>query len=481
MKSIFETDIDREDIYRFTTEKLPQRIYASTPIRGKEHRTYLTPIRKAINESTHIALNNSKYYNYLGIDIDNPEFDLLMLKKINPTIAVKNRDNNKIHLSFKLKQPVYKNGKRETRWFLSIKERLNKFFGGDKAFTNFLTKNPFHKNYITDIQKKSYTLQELEDFLQQNGLFETKVISEKSDVFFSPIKSISSVVTPSLLKKIYIGNRNTSIFNIIRNITYKLRRYNGELRYSDVYNLTSDLNSKLQCTPLPNSEVMSISKSITNFVNFRYEYISDRDNGVMYRLGLLKVEDRKLLKSVERQSLGALYSANKKKKNTIDKIGNFIKNILSYDNLTPDDINPLLLLNKGIGLSRSTLYRYSEYIQDLAIVKYMELHSSDLDLELNSNRDTDTEEYSSSGVVKYIDPIKYELPTIIKERRDYFLNKIEIDLENNRILLLSRLSGLLKGAVEELRSPNLFSRYLFTLGNPILPEYRLYGSNIDTS
>ena len=423
-----------DEIIKFVVEKLPRKIHSSTPNSGKNHLTYLKPIYEALNKDSHIALNNQKYYNYLGIDIDDPKFDINLLRHITPTLIVKNLNNNKMHISFKLKSPVYKNSHKQVKWFTSIKNRMNKFFGGDKAFTNFLTKNPFHQNFTSQFNKVSYTMEYLENFLQDMGLKEEpKPRQPEIKITKSPTKSISYVVIPLEIERIRFGNRNTSIFNLVRNFAYKLRRTGEEVEFEKIFNAVQTTNNALTCQGLDYTELRTIAQSITDFVRNRYEpRRKPRNEGVMYDKKLLNKEDRKELDKSSRQSLGAVYTAQIKREKRIKEIEKVIDRLLCYDDIEPEDITIPLILESGTDIPKSTLYRYKEDIQLIIDDRYIECKK--VKEEYIEEKDYDSEDVNTES---YED---IRLKEIIEVRKEFYYEQ----LKKKREALLQRLGDLFK-------------------------------------
>lgn len=351
--------------YEFLTKHLPKRIHCSNPIKGKEHRTFLFDKDFSFTSLSHISFNNQEYVNFISIDIDNPNTDVEKLKKkgLTPTVLVKNRNNNKLHISFKLRDPVYKRNEKAMDWVRSIKDRLTRFYGGDRRFVNHITKNPFSDKYSSEFKMTDFSLRELETFLRKKGVMSREMrfrrpYMNKPSSDLSILKKVPNgdirVVT-----SIAIGTRNVSLFDMLRFRAYALGR---SVQHSSLIQEGRYLNSLID-SPLPLNEIDSISNSIYNFMVTRYipKYVENRDRKVMYRKKLLTEVDRYELSVKELQQKGAEYTHEVRKNKTKEIIDKFIEAKLR-SGVPPEKITVAYLVKSRIEIGKTTLYRYKDYI-----------------------------------------------------------------------------------------------------------------------
>jgi len=144
----------------------------------------LLPIKDFLKHSDkyqQIQLNTSYHFNAIIMDIDNEE----LLTEWNyqglpvPTIQTVNQNNNKAHLVWLLRTPVYKEHKHTVEYYKAIVNSIKKLIGADEAYQNHQTKNFLNEDlYRITYNDEVYELGDFREFIDQNVVDKTKSFDE---------------------------------------------------------------------------------------------------------------------------------------------------------------------------------------------------------------------------------------------------------------------------------------------------------------
>ena len=277
-------------------------------------------------DKLYIEINPLNSYEWIVIDCDYevPYFKDMI---VYPNYIVRNPDNNKAHLFFKV-SAIHRNENssyKAQEYYHSIKIALTLLFKGDMGFTQKLCKNPLIDDFwrVDEIHAKEYELSELAEYCE----FLPKYLSKAQN-----------------LEDMGLG-RNCAIFENVRHKAYKLP-VNDML--FDKINYMCQQENLLFNTPLFEQEIKHIAKSIT-------KYVSSRNNKFWYQ------------KLVERQKERGKKSGKKRSVKSELLQGRIIP--LLYTNKT------LQAIADFIGTSLSTVKRVKQvFKQGLAEAKKIAAH-----------------------------------------------------------------------------------------------------------
>jgi hypothetical protein len=197
-------------------------------------------------KNRYIQANPLNSYEWIIIDCD---YEVPYFKDlpIYPNYIVRNKDNGRAHLYFKV-SAVHNNGFSSYKaldYYHGVRLSLTILLKGDMGFNQTLSKNPLAvKDWrVEHIHSKEYDLGELAEYCELVPRYELKELKEAKD------------------RAIVIG-RNQTIFDCTRVEAYRLRDVTQEqiLEIAEKYNQTLD-------DPLDGREIGHISKSIWKYVS----------------------------------------------------------------------------------------------------------------------------------------------------------------------------------------------------------------------
>ena len=216
-------------------------------------------------QKRYISLNQKLAF-YIWLDIDNvrpDQFDSIESRLIDeniprPTLVIRNRDNGRGHVAWRLDRPVCmtENGHKAPQDFLkAIKRAFAIRMGADMNFTATHVKNPcLTDHYIVTTNDVSYSLDEL------------SVAMDHQSTFYATIKQAMQRQEESSENKPLQGfSRNCDLFNTTRTWAYdEVKFYSDYLSWEEnclcyvrAHNTFSE--------KLPYTEERSIAKSIAKW------------------------------------------------------------------------------------------------------------------------------------------------------------------------------------------------------------------------
>lgn len=248
-----------------------------------------------------------------------------------PNIITLNRDNGRGHYIYILQAPVAKSENARPKplaYLAAIEYNYNRLLDGDFGYTNLITKNPFHSEFRTTfLHDTQFTLEHL------------------SRSFKNELQS-----PPKGEKAVGIG-RHVSIFDDLRFWAYPLvQSYRDNQDYLGFYGSVQTYAEALNrqfSEPLPDSHVRSTVKSVANWTYTHYTGSGGKRKGVM-RLDEAGVD----LTLAEKQSMGAAYAAQAKRKATEDKIIDVIGQLTASGSRVS-----VAAIARETGITRQALYK----------------------------------------------------------------------------------------------------------------------------
>jgi len=242
---------------------------------------------------SHIQYNHLSGQNYIGLDCDYDVFELLEEKNVNPNLVVKNHDNNKAHLFFRLSSFVgtTPNAKIKPQKALRLlTHSLNNYLETDKAFNGVQAKNPLYKGFeVFSYSNDSYDFNELFECIPDEQIY-----VNKPEISISEDKEIIHVGT---------GERNVYLFDTVRFQSYKVKHKHKDFNsfYDEIERIYNDLNAMLS-EPMDFKECQHSIKSIATWTWFKFEG-DGKNRGVLD----LAVNGHNLSLQ-DKQVIGATYS-----------------------------------------------------------------------------------------------------------------------------------------------------------------------------
>ena len=223
---------------------------------------------------SHIQYNHLSGQNYIGLDCDNDVFNVIEEKNINPNLVVKNHDNNKAHLFFRLSSFVGTTPKAKIKPQKALRlltHSLNNYLGTDKAFNGVQAKNPLNESY----EVFSYSDQPY-DF---NDLFE----NIPDDEIFINKPNIETLNSKEIIH-VGTGERNIYLFDTVRFQSYKVKHKHNNFNsfYDEIERIYNDLNNML-AEPVDFKEAQHSIKSISTWT--WCNFVGDRKNRGVLNLG----------------------------------------------------------------------------------------------------------------------------------------------------------------------------------------------------
>jgi hypothetical protein len=263
-----------------------------------------------------------------------------------PTLTIINPHNAHAHALYELKSPVlfqFSDGTgralvKPQQYYRRIHQAMTAALGADGSFSGLMVKNPFHSDWNVLETFKQYQLDELKECV-------------------APVDYSKSKVTEYALQ-----GRNNTLFDECRFYAYRGVKEHETFDgfYQALYQFCRIQNQTFS-SPLPESEIRSVSKSVTKWVWDRRERFSngwrDRFNRGACNLPpmppLMEIEDRHT-ELQRRKSIGASYTNEIKRQTTEDKIEAAI-NRLEERGATKLYVSHIA---KESGVSRPTVYNY---------------------------------------------------------------------------------------------------------------------------
>lgn len=181
---------------------------------------------------------------------------------------------------------------------------MSQILGGDQAYTNLITKNPFHKSFrSTFISLDPYSLDDL---------------AKPAIRAFGKLKSRHEIKA----KATGIG-RNEDLFETLRHWAYRaVHEFRENSNYVGWFNEVTAQAAGINCQfnpPLPDNEVRHTVKSVADWVWTRYFGSGGK------RRGIMNLENAGVdLELTDKQSMGAQFAAKVKVDANRNKIINAI-------------------------------------------------------------------------------------------------------------------------------------------------------------
>lgn len=287
---------------------------------------------------SHIQYNHLSGQNYICLDCDGDVFNVIEEKYINPNLVVKNHNNNRAHLFFRLSSFVGTTPNSRTKPQKALRlltHSLNNHLGTDKHFNGIQAKNPLNNSYdIFSFSNKPYDFDELFENIPDAEIYVNKPkISNIED------KEIMHVGT---------GERNIYLFDTVRFQSYKVKHKHKDFNsfYAEIERIYNDLNGML-AEPMDFKECQQSIKSIATWT--WCNFVGDGKNRGVMELDLkghnLSLQDK--------QVIGATYTNQLQRKTT--------QNVLqdAFNELVSQCIKPTQKATSNLsGKSLKTVKRY---------------------------------------------------------------------------------------------------------------------------
>lgn len=287
---------------------------------------------------------------YLVVDQDHEQIDRWHYEGLKePHIIVKNRDNDKAHLFWRIDGFVCHEGNTPPK-LLSLwndcKSGLNYTLGGDPHFSDGFTKNPLSGDFIIQTRHDPSPYR-LGDFVSDLAFPDRKTRSRA--------KSIGNRFAD--LSQITEGARNKSLFDAMRFYAYgnkwRFVSVGRKAFYDEIAYMSLESNSHFP-NPLPKQEVIQSVKSIVKWVWDKHPekwlVCPDHKNrGICRELGLI-LPDMSLN---ERQSVGADYTNDLRKQQSIEAISRAVEQLKAKGQRVS-----VSEVSKMAGISRWAIYKH---------------------------------------------------------------------------------------------------------------------------
>lgn len=319
-------------------------------------------------DKLYIEINPLNSYEWIVIDCD---YDVPYYEDmpVVPNYIVRNPENNKAHLFFKI-DAVHRNNNssyKAQEFYHSVRIALTILFKGDLGFSQVLCKNPL----VDDFWRVDYI---------HDQEFELSELSDHCDFLPRHLHKAKN------LDDLGLG-RNCEIFEKVRHKAYKLPI--NENLFDKIYYLCQQENM-LFSIPLIDKEVRGIAKSIT-------KYVSSLDNKFWYQ------------RLVEKQSERGKKSGQKRVRRSELLQGKIIP--LLYTNKT------LQAIADFVGISISTVKRVKKaFLEQLAEAKNLVAHEPYQVVPING-----VVRGENCGIHQYVESEEIE-DKKIKKKRSYIDN-----------------------------------------------------------
>jgi len=348
------------------------KLYAS----NKKDSMYQVDLIDAV-KSKYISLNNKYFINYFILDVDEEDVNLADDFAIGYNYKVINPTNQKHHLILKLKNPIMKydrnnNKTKQYQYYLNIRKAYHKMYKEfDSNFQENLSKNPANDFFRLQFgREEAFTLKEIKNAIQD---LDEKIYFDVETNEDKKIRKIEELAK----ENIYVGNRNNTLFNVGRKIGYEIELKNREEidmkidLYDYIFEKLQVINNKTE--PLNEKEVMTITKSITEYCNAQTTIKLKKLMG-KYKTPVmnLKVGDK------ENKIKRANYASQKKKEASELKIRTALKILIKRANNNKMLIKKIRLkdIMEETKLSEITLKRHSNLIKKIKLEKLRDTYTS---------------------------------------------------------------------------------------------------------
>lgn len=265
-----------------------------------------------------------------------------------PHIIVKNKDNGRAHLFWRIDGFICHNGNTPHKLlnlWRDCKTGLNFTLDGDINFSDVYVKNPLSNDFIV-ITRDDPTPYYLGDFVK-DLVFPDNVIKNGRRRIGN--KSI-------YLENVGVGDRNRALFNSLRVFAYRnkcrfllqgRKAFLGELIFIALQ------RNDLFASSLPKAEVIDMVKSIVKYVwdrNSKKWLIEPnyKNRGACYQDGLIKAD----MTIAEKQSIGAEYANALRKSASISAITKAVEELKSAGLRVS-----VAVVAKMAGMSREAIYK----------------------------------------------------------------------------------------------------------------------------
>lgn len=294
---------------------------------------------------------------YLVVDQDHEDINRWHYEGLKePHIVVKNRDNDKAHLFWRIDGFVCHDGNTPPK-LLSLwndcKAGLNYTLDGDPHFSDGFTKNPLSGDFTIQTRHDPSPYR-LGDFVSDLAFPDRKTRHQARNMGnrFADLSQITE-------------GRNNSLFNAMRFYAYNNKwRFVGQGRqaFHDEIAFMSLQSNSLFLNPLPKQEVLqTIVKSIVKWVWDKHpdKWLVCPDNknrGVCHTLGLIQPN----MSLNQRQSVGADYTNDLRRQQCMEAITRAVMQLkTSGQRVSVSEVA------KMAGMTRDTIYKY---YRDLVLV-----------------------------------------------------------------------------------------------------------------
>lgn len=295
---------------------------------------------------------NRKRDSYLCIDQDHEDINRWHYEGLKePHIVVKNRNNDKAHLFWRIDGFVCHEGNTPPK-LLSLwndcKAGLNYTLDGDPHFSDGFTKNPLSGDFIIQTRYYDPSPYRLGDFVSDLA-FPDRKTKKRAKGIGNRFADLSQITE---------GSRNKSLFDAMRVYAYgnkwRFVSHGRQAFYDEIAYMSLESNSHFP-NPLPKREVMqTVVKSIVKWVWDKHPekwlVCPDLKNrGVCHELGLI-LPDMNLS---ERQAVGADYTNDLRKQQSIEAITRAVEQLkTSGQRVSVSEVA------KMAGMTRDTIYKY---------------------------------------------------------------------------------------------------------------------------
>lgn len=270
LKQVSPAEWEDVPILRQFVDDLPKNPYCT----NSKGFTYIRNKQNAIRHR-YIQPNHPSICKWLWFDVDDVDamYSWSNANLPPPQIIVKNPNNQHAHVGFRVKTPVGIGGRssiKAMRYLANVQQALAVALGADKGYSGNLIKNPLyvkanapkevlpiwinedeyeengerdeHETYIVWGAPSSYTLAELADKIDLN-LLEPEKYTAVNDAGYG---------------------RNCTLFEIFRQIAYRLPDKSYRAVESHLKSIADDYNNRFD-KPLYPNEVLHIIKSIARY------------------------------------------------------------------------------------------------------------------------------------------------------------------------------------------------------------------------
>lgn len=318
--------------------KLPDKPYCSS---DKDSFRRITT-KKWAHKFDYIEPNTPWETRYLIFDIDhqNPYLSLSDSLLPPPTYFIYDPLSPfSGHIVYELSTPVFtgiRSSQKAQAFLRYIKHSFSVSLEADPGFNGVRTKNPLSPKWRTVWSGRKYELHELNDYC-----------------FLKP--AYKNTYTPTFRSDFASSGRNCCLYEHGRifasSINSSLSFDSFESSISDYcHRKNIDLFYDHPSGPLPNSEIKSISKSITKRY-FRFRFASQRPNAGILRAHLVPAHS---LEDVRRnQRAGAQFTNSSRRWKTVKKLLSCFKKLRR----SKIHVDSAIDLARFSGLSRATIYR----------------------------------------------------------------------------------------------------------------------------